>query len=204
MSERVIYDFDQNTDEWRAARLGIPTASQFGTVLAKGRAGADSKGRRTYMLKLAGERLTGELADSFSNAHTDRGHAMEPEAIAAYAFMHDSDPKAVGFIRLGDAGCSPDRLVGNVGLVEAKSRLPYIQIETLESDKVPSTAMPQLQGQLWICDREWVDYLSYCPRLPLFVKRVYRDEEYIKRLDDSIQEFNEELAALVSKYEEAA
>jgi hypothetical protein len=198
---RVIYNFEQGTDEWRNARLGIPTASQFGTVLAKGRAGADSKGRRTYMLKLAGERLTGELAESFSNVHTDRGHAMEPEAIAAYAFMHDCEPETVGFIRLGDVGCSPDRLVGDTGLVEAKSRLPHIQIETLEADKVPPSAMPQLQGQLWICEREWVDYLSYCPRLPLFVKRVYRDEEYIKRLDGAIQEFNEELAALVSRYE---
>jgi hypothetical protein len=198
--DRQIFNVEQNTDEWRACRLGIVTASQFSAVLAKGQ----GKTRRTYLFKLAGERLTGELSESYSNAHTERGHEQEPEAIAAYAFMHDCEPQTIGFVRWGEVGCSPDRVVGNVGLVEAKSRLPHIQIDTLESGEVPSGAIPQLQGQLWVCEREWVDYLSYCPRLPLFVKRVYRDEEYIKTLAKAVEEFNAELSEIVNRYQEAA
>ena len=73
-----ILTCDQGSEEWFAARMGIPTASQFATVMAKGRSGGDSKTRATYMRKLAGEVLTGKPMDSFCNAHTDRGHAGAP------------------------------------------------------------------------------------------------------------------------------
>jgi hypothetical protein len=102
-----IYTCEQGSEEWFAARLGIPTASQFQTIMAKGRDGGDSKTRRTYMMKLAGEILTGEPMDSFSNEHTERGHEMEPDARNLYAFMRDCEPQCVGFIRNGQKGCSP-------------------------------------------------------------------------------------------------
>ena len=76
-----------------ASRLGIPTASEFATILAKGRGDAESKTRRTYMAKLAGERLTGDPAENYTNAHFDRGHAMEPEAREMYAFAEGVEPQ---------------------------------------------------------------------------------------------------------------
>jgi hypothetical protein len=108
-----IVECDQGTDEWFRARMGIPTASEFSTVMAQGRGGAESKTRKTYMLKLAGELLTGEPMDKFGNAHTERGKEMEPEARNLYAFMQDCEPQLVGFIRNGQKGCSPDSLIGN-------------------------------------------------------------------------------------------
>ena len=80
-----IFDCEQNTDEWLRVRLGIPTASKFATVMAKGKDGkSDSKTRRDYLLDLVGERITGEPADAFSNRHTERGHEVEPDARALY------------------------------------------------------------------------------------------------------------------------
>ena len=75
-----VHDMQQGSPEWFAVRRGLPTASMFGTIMAKGRSGGDSKTRQTYLYKLAGERLTGEPMDNFSNHHMERGHAMEPEA----------------------------------------------------------------------------------------------------------------------------
>lgn len=194
-----IIECDQGSEEWFAARMGIPTASMFSTVMAKGRDGGTSATRKTYMLKLAGEILTGEPMDSFSNHHTERGHALEPDARNLYAFMHDVDPQVVGFIRNGQKGCSPDSLVGKNGGLEIKSCLPHIQVERLLADRLPPEYVGQVQGSIWVAEREWWDFTSYCPGLPLFVTRAYRDEEYIAKLAAAVDEFNDELAETVER-----
>lgn len=195
-----IYRGEQGTDEWRQMRAGIPTASEFATVLAKGRGGGESKTRRTYLLKLAGERLTGEPAESYSNGHMERGKAMEAEARDAYAFMRDAEYEQVGFIRNGNAGCSPDGLIGDDGMVEIKTKLPHLQLEVLLANELPAEHIAQCQGALWIAEREWLDFVSYWPRLNLFVTRVVRDEAYIARLKIEVADFNEELDTIVRRF----
>ena len=199
MTDRIVYDCEQGTEEWFRCRMELPTASMFSTVKAKGKDGGESKTRGKYMRQLAGEILTGEPMESYSNAHMERGTEMEAEAVAAYAFETGAEVETVGFIRMGDiAGCSPDRLVEG-GMVEIKTKATHLQIELLEADRVPPEHMAQLQGQLWVADREWVDFVSYWPRLPLFLRRVYRDEGEIKRIAEAVDQFNTELAALVQR-----
>jgi hypothetical protein len=194
-----ILTCEQGSEEWIRARIGIPTASEFHTVLAKGRDGGDSKTRRTYMLKLAGELLTGEPMDSFGNVHTERGKELEPDARNLYAFMRDCEPQLVGFIRNGRKGCSPDSLVGNDGMVEIKTKLPHLQVDCLLANRVPPEHRAQCQGALWVAEREWIDFVSYWPTLPLFVVREYRDEEYLAKLAPAVDQFNEELAEMVER-----
>lgn len=194
-----IVDCVQGTPEWFAARLGIPTASMFATVMASGRGGGESKTRATYMAKLAGEIITGEPAESFSNSHTERGNAQEADARKLYAFTRDVEPEIVGFIRNGKKGASPDSLIGLDGALEIKCRLPHIQIETLFADKVPSENVAQCQGVIWVGEREWIDYVSFCPKMPIFVKRLYRDEDYIARMSEQVDMFNAELHRLVER-----
>jgi hypothetical protein len=194
-----IFDCEQGSPEWFAARMGIPTASEFDTVQAKGKGGGESKTRRTYMLKLAGEILTGEPMYSYSNDHMERGKEMEDEARNAYAFMTDLEPQRIGFLRRGDAGASPDSIVGSNGLLEIKTKLAHLQLDVILGGELPSEHKAQVQGQLWVSGREWCDFVSYWPGLPLFVKRVHRDEEYIKTLASAVDQFNSELADLVAK-----
>ena len=194
-----IFDCEQRSPEWWKCRSGIPTASQFATVLAKGRGGGVSKTRHTYLLKLAGERLTGEPMDSFSNQHMERGNAMEEQARNAYAFMRDADPVPVGFIRNGDAGASPDALLGDDGLLEIKTAMPHLLIDILLKDKFPPEHWGQVQGQLWVSGRQWCEIVIYWPGLPLFVRRAPRDEDYIKGLSAEVARFNAELAEVVDK-----
>lgn len=195
-----IYDMSQGSPEWFAARKGLPTASQFATILANGRGGAPSKTRQTYLYKLAGEILTGEPMDSFSNVHTERGHAMEPEARQFYAFMQDVEPELVGFITNGPKGCSPDSLIGDDGMLEIKTKLPHLMIAAHEHGGFPSEHVAQCQGQLWVAEREWVDLICYWPRMQPLIVRAYRDDVFIKQLSDAVDQFNDELAALVAKY----
>lgn len=191
----VFADLEQGSPEWFAARAGIPTASKFATVMAKG----EGKTRSEYMRKLAGEILTGEPSEQFSNVHTDRGNEMEDEARETYAFINEAEIQRVGFIRNGDKGASPDSLVGATGGLEIKTALPHIQIDRLERDRLPPEHKAQVYGNIWLAEREWWDFVSYWPRLPVLTVRVYRDENYIKTLADEIDRFNDELAALVER-----
>jgi len=188
-----VFDCEQYSSEWWQCRLGIPTASAFAAVLAKG----EGKTRRKYMMTLIGEQVTGEGYDSYSNEHMERGKEMEIEARDLYAFRTNWVHTPVGFIRRTDewgaAGCSPDSLVGDDGLVEIKTKLPHIQAEVLLADKVPSEHIAQCQGELWVSGRKWVDFVSYWPKMPLFIKRLYRDEAYIERLAKEVALFNAEL-----------
>lgn len=186
---------EQYSPEWWQARLGIPTASQFATVLAKGQ----GKTRRTYMFKLAGERLTGEPAESYRNFDMDRGREMEAEARNAYAFMHDAEPEPVGFIRNDTAGCSPDAILGDDGLLEIKTALPHILIGLLLKGEFPPEHKAQVQGQLWVSERQWCDLAIYWPGLPLFVCRAERDEKYIKVLSGEVALFNDQLADVIDQ-----
>ncbi len=194
-----VHTCEQGSPEWFAIRAGMPTASEFATIMSKGKGAAPSKVRRTYMLKLAGEVITGEPMESFSNVHTERGKAMEAQARDIYAMMQDVDPEEVGFIVNGAKGCSPDSLVGANGMVEIKTKLPHLQLDVLLAGELPDDHKAQCQGQLWVAEREWVDFVSYWPKLPLFVTRAYRDEEYIKTLSGAVDAFNDELASLVEQ-----
>lgn len=195
-----IIDCEQGTPEWHLARAGIPTASMFSTVMAKGKTpGSVSLTRAKYMRELVGERITGEVQESYSNVHMERGKAMEEEARNLYEFTHDAKLQQVGFIRNGDKGCSPDSLVGNNGMVEFKSALPHILIETLVADRAPPEHIAQCQGGLWVAEREWIDLVVFWPKMPPFEKRLYRDEPYIAALAQAVRIFNEELLELEAR-----
>ena len=190
-----VFDCEQGSEEWFACRAGIPTASKFATVMAKG----EGKTRSEYMRKLAGEVLTGEPMDSFTTPHMERGKTMEDEARETYAFINDADIRRVGFIRNGKKGASPDSLVGKEGGLEIKTALPHIQIDRLLRGDLPAEHKAQVQGNLWISDRIWWDFVSYWPKLPLLTVRVFRDDIYIKNMSSEIDRFNDELAEMVER-----
>lgn len=197
----IVYTFEQSSPEWYEVRRGIPTASEFSSVLAKGRGSEESRTRRTYLLKLAGEILTGDLMENYSNADFIRGKQMEPEARELYQFIADDPVAQVGFILNPDAkaGCSPDALVGNSGLLEIKTALPHLLIDKLLRGDFPPEHKAQCQGALWVSEREWIDIAVYWPKLPLFTKRAHRDEAYIADLAKAVDAFNAELAETVER-----
>ena len=190
-----LIEVEQNTPEWHAARYGIVTASAFKDVLAKG----EGKTRAKYLRKKAAEIMGAKPADSFSNAHTERGHALEAEALDAYAFQFDIEPVRVGFYRRGPVGCSPDSIVGDDGLVQIKTTLPELLLEMAASGKVPSEHIAQLQGEMWVTGRKWNDLVVYWPGLPLYRRRVYRDEAYIATLQIAVEDFIREVHAYISE-----
>jgi hypothetical protein len=190
---RIIRDLEQGSAEWHALRAGIVTMSEIQSLLVDGKGIAGfGAGAITYMNILIGERITGESADAFEgNKHTERGHELEPKARALYLAQTDLECDQVAIILNHGCGYSPDSLVGAEGLNEIKTKLPKFQVDIILSDAVPNEHVAQCQGGLWLSDREWIDFISYCPGMPLFIKRMYRDEAMIRKMSERVKTFYE-------------
>ena len=194
-----IFDFAQNSDDWFSARSGLPTASEFHHVIAKkGPRGGITRGRQKLLWRLAGEVITGEPESTYQNAAMERGHEVESEASDLYAMLRDVEPQIVGFVKNGNCGASPDRFIGDDGLLEIKSAIGSIQIERLLKGDLPSEHVAQCQGQLLVTERKWLDFMSYSRGLPPLIVRVERDGKCIAALHVDIGEFNDELDPFVS------
>jgi putative phage-type endonuclease len=195
-----VHDLEQGTPEWFEVRAGIVTASRAKDLMAEGQ----GKTRLAYMYQLIGEVMTGEPVQVFKgNEHTERGHQMEPIARQLYCERTKSDVIETGFIRnhdqLGGAGYSPDGLVGEVGAVEIKSRLPHIQAELLDTGKIPRDALLQMQFGMWVANLKWCDYVSYWPGMPLFVQRIEADPDTQAKIQAKLTEFYSEMNAKLEK-----
>lgn len=180
----LIHDFEQNSPEWYDARCGVITASTFGSVLtpAKMELSSQSKG---IEYKTIAELITGQPAEEFcGNYHVDRGKELEPDAVSLYELIRDCSTEIIGFVTNDDKtiGCSPDRLIGDKGLLEIKCPAPHTHLKYFFEGGIDTEYKPQIQGQLMITNRDWCDIMSYHPEMQPVIKRVKRDEEYILKL----------------------
>ena len=196
---------EQRSAEWFAVRCGKVTASRVSDVIAKTKSGWGAS-RANYMAQLIAERLTGEVADSYSNSAMQWGIDHEDEARVAYEFYENAKVQEIGFVQHQnlESGASPDGLVGDDGLIEIKCPNTATHIQTLLDQKIPQKYETQMLWQMECTERKWCDFVSYDPRMPEdlkgYVKRFERDD---KRLDeirtmvaDFIGELEDKLTAL--------
>jgi predicted phage-related endonuclease len=190
---QVLTDIEQGTDAWYAARAGIVTASEMSKVLAKG----EGKTRAKYMNRLIAERITGYPVETYQNQRMLDGHGYEEEARQILEEACAEEIVKVGFIRnheeIGGVGYSPDFLIGDEGIGELKSRNPDLQVELLLADRVPPEHKAQIQSGLWVSKRTYCLFASHCPGLPMFEKRVERDEMYIVDMKAEVIKFYAEM-----------
>jgi putative phage-type endonuclease len=196
---------EQKSEEWFKARLGKVTASRVADVLAKTKTGY-SASRENYMAQLVVERMTNTQAESFTNAAMQWGTDQEPFARAAYEVQQNVLVDEVGFIphpTIEMAGASPDGFVNSDGIIEIKAPQTNTHIETLLNQAVPAKYIAQIQFQLACTGRQWCDFVSFDPRMPakaqLFVKRVQRDDGFIKEMESEITKFLAEVTAKVEQ-----
>jgi putative phage-type endonuclease len=195
----------QGTEEWFAARAGKVTASRIADVLATIKSG-ESASRKNYRAQLVCERLTGMIEETFSNSHMERGTALEPYAREAYELQTGSIVEQVGFIDhpiIQMSGASPDGLVGSDGSIEIKCPTRANHIEYILGKEPPSKYKPQMTWQMLCAERQWVDFVSYCPEMPanlqLFVVRFVPEAEYSVTVAQEVIKFLAEVDETVAK-----
>jgi hypothetical protein len=186
----IFHDVAQYSEEHNRLRLGIPTSSNFQKIITP--QGKPSKQWREYACVLIAERILHQKLEFYNSPAMERGLIVEAEAADWYEFDQDVTVQRVGFITDDEhrMGCSPDRLVGDDGLLEIKAPLPHTQVEYWLSGEVGERFRPQLQGQLYISQRSWVAILCWHDVLPKVVVRVEPDEKFIAALDRELQIFN--------------
>lgn len=200
----VLMTIEQGSADWFAMRCGKVTASRVADVIAKTKSGWGAS-RANYAAQLVAERLTGTVADAYTNGAMQWGTDTEPFARAAYEAHTGITVAMVGFVphpKIMMAGASPDGLVGLEGLVEIKCPNTATHIETLLGQAVPAKYLTQMQFQLACTERDWCDFVSFDPRMPahlqLFVRRVNRDTMTITQIEKDIVEFLGEIERTVS------
>lgn len=190
----LIHNVEQGSPEWFAVRLGIPTASEFSKIITA--TGKPSAQADDYALTIVAEKMLGREVEKWQgNMWTERGKELEQEAADYYALVSGSLVESIGFVT-DDAktmGCSPDRLVGEDGLLEIKCPAAHTHLKYMLDKKLDAAYMPQLQGQLLVTGRQWVDIISYYPEMKPVIIQVKRDEDYIEKLTALLEGFSKKV-----------
>lgn len=206
----------QNGPEWFDARCGRVTGSAASKAIkvlqrASGnkKAGDSHGDRDDYMDEIIGEILSGVPATHDVTPWMDRGRELEPAACAYYAFRNhlpDGYMQKTGFWvhpKIDRFGCSPDRLLGTDGVLEAKCPKPKNHIRYLREGVCPVQYYDQVQIEMMCTEREWADFISYEPEQPeesrLFQVRVPRDEKRIAEIEEGVMKFLEDVYLEIQK-----
>ena len=190
----IVYrDVAQRSEAWDILRCGIPTSSAFSKILTP--TGKLSKQAEQYMDRLLAEwYFGGPLQDpetEYQSAWMERGAFLEDRAVLAYEFATGLQTEKVGFVTTDDGmiGCSPDRFIGDDGVLEIKVPSPKVHMGYMRRRSVDSDYYSQLQGIYYVTGRKFVDIQSYCDPFPSVVIHVSRDDEYISKLSLALHEF---------------
>lgn len=204
MTLKIYEDLEQGTPEWLAARCGIVTASVVGQLITpKTVKPAANDYSRALAMTLTAERITGYVEPIHENHDMLRGTLDEPFARDKYA-EHHAPVTEVGFMVRDDwgfrLGYSPDGLVADDGLIEIKSRRQKKHLSTILADEVPLENMAQCQAGLLVSGREWIDYVSYCSGMPLYVKRVTPDPRWFTAIIEAVSAFETASTDMLATY----
>ena len=188
-------EIEQRSEAWFQARLGKVTASAVADVLAKTKTGV-SASRGNYLIKLAIQRVTGQIEESYTNDAMQWGIDNEDQARVAYEIASGKFVDQVGFVDheiIDWFGCSPDGLVDDDGLVEIKCPNSATHWEYFKTKEVPKKYFIQMQAQMSCTGRKWCDFVSFDPRMPersqLLIIRVPRDNTFIDLMEAEVMEF---------------
>lgn len=177
---KIYEELEQGSDAWLEARRGILTASEMNLAVTPTGKIANNDKTRKHVYELAAQRVTGHTEPTYISDDMLRGMMEEDTARDLYS-KHYAEATEVGFITEDKwgftLGYSPDGLVGDDGLIEIKCPRQKKHFETIVANEPPAEHMAQLQTGLLVSGREWIDFISYCAGMPLFVKRVYPDQE---------------------------
>lgn len=199
----TIHAVEQGSQQWLDLRCGMLTASTIGRLLTPTGKVADNDTARGVVQTLIAERISGHVEYLHPSFDMQRGTLDEPLARDMYA-EHHAPVTEVGFATLDvgpyKLGASPDGLVGTDGGLEIKSRVPKVQLRTFIDNRVPPANIAQVHACMFVFDREWWDYCSYAGGWPLFVKRVYRDQNWDAAIVAALNAYEQQAANTIAAY----
>jgi hypothetical protein len=203
----IDWNVKQGSADWYRLRAGIPTASEFHHIITPKKMQL-AESRKGYQCRLLAERLLNWQSESLDKIkHIEDGKVNEPFAIAQLEEIEGIETERVGFIRTNDRrfGASPDRVTdvsadrGHVGIViEAKAPTIPKQFEYLMFGHDDAYRC-QVQGQIWVSEADKALFYAYNPRMPAFRVETGRDDVFIGKLVDALNQFSDELEEMTER-----
>jgi hypothetical protein len=197
---KIYDDFEQRSQKWFEIKKLHLSASHATAIRANG------KGLETYVKDLVREYYSSgvyeEFSDELNNRHTARGNKFEDMARQIYELETGYTVRQVGFIEMSPhIGVSPDGLINKNGLIEIKCMGDKRFYEYLTSEKIDSDHYNQMQMQLYVTKRKWVDYFVFNPNFtPNYIKvRVTPDMEAIMQIKAGLEKGEQLLLAELEK-----
>lgn len=189
-----IIECEQGSPEWFQARCGLPTASAFDRIITS--TGKASASATAYAAELLAEWYTGEPTATVTTEWMARGAGLEKRAVSWYELASGLDTKRCGLCVTDDGryGASPDRLVGDDGVLEIKCYGDTKHILNIIGGDTSRDHYAQVQGQLLVTGRAWAHLAFYHPLLPSKMFRFERDDPYIEKLSGLLDAFCTRLA----------
>lgn len=193
---KIITDFTQLSPEWLEYKLGKFSATDAQAISANG------AGLITLVYEKVAEKLTGKYKEVYSNDDILRGIEMEESARSAYELEKGISCVKVGLIEMNERiVCSPDALVGDDGLLEIKNPNDANYVKYLYEGKIETKYVWQMQFQLLVSDRKWVDFMMHNNNFdkPFVITRVKRDEEAIAKIREGLTVATARMAEILKK-----
>jgi len=198
MTENKYLNIEQGSESWLRIRLGKVTASRVADVMAKTKTGV-SASRGNYLIELALQRVTGVIEASYTNDAMQWGKDNEQTARTAFEVAHNVFVDQVAFVdhpTIKDFGCSPDGIIGD-SLLELKCPYQSAVHWSYFKDGCPSKYYTQIQAQMSCTGAKSVWFVSFDPRMPprsqLYIEEVMREEEFIKKMEEEVLKFLNEV-----------
>lgn len=176
----IVVDIDQNSEAWYKLKAGMISGTRFSKVMA----GDSTATYKDLITDLAGEIITGEVEETYTNAVMERGKELEPQARALYTELI-GEVREAGFCLMDGQedwiGVSPDGLTDK-GIIEIKCPIRKTHLNYIETDKLPSVYKWQVHGNMMATGAKYCDFMSYYPKLKPFIIRVEPDKEMQAKL----------------------
>lgn len=196
----LIWNFEQKSEAWHEARCGRVTGTRFKALMA-------AESTQTYkdlVTELACEIVSKRQEESYISADMERGVLLEPIARNLYSSIFEVEVREVGFITPDEnnpfyewVGISPDGYLPDGGLLEIKCPKYKTHFSYITDDKLPYEYRHQVQGQLYVSEAPYCDFISYAENMKPFIIRVFPDlelhKEYTLRLTKLITEVKDKL-----------
>jgi len=192
--------FEQRSEAWFKAKAGNPGASEMDNIITS--EGKPSKSRMDFMYKMAAELIRGKADDSFQSQAMLEGNLKEAEARDNFQFITELEVQQVGMIYKDEKKlfhCSPDGIIGDNAGYEVKCPLGKTQAKYLAENKLPTAYFVQVQSSLYISEREYWWFMSYCDGMNPLILKVLPDKVFIKSLRVELELFCSELKEVVNK-----
>lgn len=199
-------DLLQGSQEWKDTRCGLLTASEVHLIMTPSTLKiANNEKKRDHVYEIAAQRVNKYVEPRYISDDMMRGKGDEILARDKYSEVY-GEVREVGFITNDKwgftIGYSPDGLCGDDGLIECKSRIQKLQLKTIANGEIPEEHVLQLQTALLVSERSWIDFISYCGGMRMFVKRVYPNNTIQGNIIQAAAAFEADVSNAISCYNE--